>query len=78
MIPHGTPVARVSACWATSASSSPPSASPGTAVRASPSATPSAADDDRPAPIGSVVVIVASRPVTGKPRAASSAATASA
>jgi hypothetical protein len=76
MIPEGTPTARCSARRAASASSSGSSLKSATAQSAIPTATSSAAEDDRPVPIGSVDEISPSRPTGGRPSSASSAATA--
>ena len=62
MIPHGTPDARCSARWHSSASASGEPSKP----RASATATSRAADDDKPAPIGSVVVTVPVNPADGR------------
>ena len=78
MRPTGTPTARYSASRATWASSSRESSKPAARQRASPTATVSAAEDDSPAPIGTVDDTLPSSPTAGRPRSVSSAATAAA
>ncbi len=62
MIPHGTPDARCSARWPSLASSSGGPSNPS----ASATATSSAADDERPAPTGSVVSTTPTKPRAGR------------
>ena len=71
MIPHGTPVAAISASWQARASSSGGSEKPATSHSASPAATSSAALDERPPPTGIVELTVASMPTGSRPRSAS-------
>src|SRR3954471_12514259 len=76
MIPDGTPTARCSARCAARASSSGSSAKSATAHSAVATATSSAADEETPAPIGSVELTAPSIPTGGRPSSASSASTA--
>ena len=62
MIPHGTPVATISASWQARASSSIGSEKPAASQSARPTATSRAALDESPPPSGIVEVTVASMP----------------
>ena len=64
MIPHGTPTARSSARCAACASAIGSIGKSATAQSAVPIATSSAADDDSPAPTGSVEVTSPAKPVS--------------
>ena len=75
-IPHGTPTARNSARWQASASANGSSSKPATAQSASATDTSSAADDERPAPVGRSERTVPVRPTGGRPSRSSSTATA--
>ena len=75
MIPHGTPTKSFSACWASSASRSRVMRSENRSRNPSATEHSSAADDERPAPIGTLLSMWMSAPPTGRPASRSAQAT---
>ncbi|OEV22957.1 hypothetical protein AN220_27065 [Streptomyces nanshensis] len=67
MIPQGMPTKSFSARWHSRASCCRDSSSPYSSVSASPVTTSRAADEESPAPVGTVLVRCTSAPPTGSP-----------